>query len=77
MDVPVPVTAAPWPDAEAERFARAMIADLRASYARYPADPGIQALVTELLGTSPQFAQMWQEHDVATRSPSSSGWTTR
>jgi len=28
-----------------------MIADLRASYARYPADRGIGELVTELLGT--------------------------
>ena len=46
-----------------------MIADLRASYARYPADPGIGALITELLGTSPQFAQMWQEHEVATKKP--------
>jgi len=46
-----------------------MIADLRASYARYPADRGIGELVTELLGTSPQFAEMWQEHEVATRHP--------
>ena len=30
---------------------------------------GIGALVTELLGTSPQFAQMWQEHEVATKQP--------
>ena len=49
----LPATAAPWTDEETVRFTRAMIADLRASYARYPADPGIQALVTELLGTSP------------------------
>ena len=46
-----------------------MIADLRANYARYPADPGIAELVTELLGTSPQFAGMWQEHEVATKQP--------
>ncbi len=31
------------------RFTRSTVADLRASYARYPADPGIEGLVTELL----------------------------
>ena len=65
----LPATAAPWTEAEAVRFTRSMIADLRASYARYPADPGIGELVTELLGTSPRFAEMWQEHEVATRQP--------
>jgi hypothetical protein len=65
----LPGTATAWADEEAVRFTRTMIADLRASYARYPHDPGIQGLITELLGTSPQFAQMWQEHDVATRKP--------
>ncbi len=65
----LPATAAPWTDEEAVRFTRSMIADLRASYARYPADPGIAGLVTELLGTSPQFAAMWQEHEVATKKP--------
>jgi transcriptional regulator with XRE-family HTH domain len=65
----LPVTVTAWTDQEAVRFTRSMIADLRASYARYPNDPGIQGLITELLGTSPQFAQMWREHDVATRKP--------
>lgn len=65
----LPTTAEPWADTEAVRFTRSMVADLRASYARYPADPGIGELVTELLGTSPQFAGMWQEHEVATRKP--------
>jgi transcriptional regulator with XRE-family HTH domain len=65
----LPGTATAWTEPEAIRFTRSMIADLRASYARYPTDPGIQELVTELLGTSPQFAEMWQEHEVATRKP--------
>jgi transcriptional regulator with XRE-family HTH domain len=65
----LPATAAPWTDDEAVRFTRSMIADLRANYARYPADPGIAELVTELRGTSPQFAEMWQEHEVATKQP--------
>ncbi len=65
----LPATATPWTDSETVRFTRSIVADLRASYARYPADPGIQGLVTELLGVSPQFAQMWQEHEVESRRP--------
>ncbi len=65
----LPATALPWTDAEAVRFTRSTTADLRASYARYPADPGIRGLVTELLGTSPQFAEMWEAHDVESRRP--------
>jgi transcriptional regulator with XRE-family HTH domain len=65
----LPATALPWTDTEAVRFTRSTVADLRASYARYPADPGIQGLVTELLGVSPRFAQMWAEHEVESRHP--------
>jgi len=65
----LPATAPPWTDEDAVRFTRSLIADLRASYARYPADPGIAELVTELLGMSPRFAQMWQEYEVATKKP--------
>jgi len=65
----LPVTALPWTDTEAVRFTRSTVADLRASYARYPADRGIQELVTELLGVSPRFAQMWAEHEVESRHP--------
>ena len=65
----LPATALPWTDSETVRFTRSTIADLRASYARYPADPGIQGLVTELLGVSPRFAQMWAEHEVESRHP--------
>jgi MmyB-like transcription regulator ligand binding domain len=57
------------PDPEAARFARSTVAELRAAYARYPADPGIGALVTELLGVSPEFAQMWAAHEVESRRP--------
>jgi len=65
----LPLTALPWTDSETVRFTRSTVADLRASYARYPADPGIQGLVTELLGVSPRFAQMWAEHEVESRHP--------
>jgi transcriptional regulator with XRE-family HTH domain len=56
-----------WRDEDQCRFTRGTIADLRAAYARYPGDPGIRALVTELLGTSPAFAQMWAEQEVEVR----------
>jgi len=56
-----------WSDADMMRFARGSVADLRAAYARYPGDPGIEALVTELLGVSPLFAEMWAAHEVEVR----------
>jgi transcriptional regulator with XRE-family HTH domain len=64
-----PATTGPWSDPDAARFARSIVADLRAAYARYPADPGIAALVTELLGVSPPFAETWAAHDVESRRP--------
>ncbi|WP_433129950.1 helix-turn-helix transcriptional regulator [Micromonospora sp. CA-240977] len=64
-----PVTEGHWTDADARRFVHSTVADLRAAYGRYPADPAIRDLVTELLGTSPQFAQLWAEHEVEARRP--------
>jgi MmyB-like transcription regulator ligand binding domain len=58
-----------WSDEAFVRFTRATVADLRASYARYPGDPGIDSLVTEMLALAPRFAQMWAEHDVEVRGP--------
>ena len=65
----LPATATVWTDEDSVRFTRSIVADLRASYARYPADRGIQALVTELLGVSPQFTDMWEAHEVEFRRP--------
>jgi transcriptional regulator with XRE-family HTH domain len=56
-----------WSDEGARRFTRATVADLRAAYARFPGDPGIGSQVTELLGTSPAFAEMWEQRDVEVR----------
>lgn len=56
-----------WDEEETVRFARGSVADLRAAYARYPGDRGIENLVTELLGTSPRFARMWAEQEVEER----------
>jgi transcriptional regulator with XRE-family HTH domain len=58
-----------WSDEDAVRFARSTVADLRASYARYPDDPEIASLVTELLGLSSLFAEMWESHEVEVRGP--------
>lgn len=60
-------TDAAWDDADAVQFARDTVADLRAAYARYPGDPGLERLITELLGVSPRFAEMWAAHEVAER----------
>jgi len=58
-----------WSDEAFVRFTMSTVADLRASYARYPGDPGIDRLVTEMLALSPRFARMWAEHDVEVRGP--------
>jgi transcriptional regulator with XRE-family HTH domain len=58
-----------WSEPDAMRFTRWTVADLRAAYARYPGNPGIEGLVTELLGVSPQFAAIWAEVEVEARRP--------
>jgi transcriptional regulator with XRE-family HTH domain len=62
-----PRSSVDWDDPDSAAFARASVADLRAALARYPGDRGIQDLVAELLAASPQFAAMWDEHEVAVR----------
>jgi transcriptional regulator with XRE-family HTH domain len=58
-----------WTDEHFVRFTRATVADLRASYARYPGDAAIESLVTEMLALSPEFADMWAGHEVEVRGP--------
>jgi transcriptional regulator with XRE-family HTH domain len=58
-----------WTEEHFVRFTRATVADLRAAYARYPGDAAIDHLVTEMLALSPQFADMWAEHEVEVRGP--------
>lgn len=48
-------------------FVRSGVADLRAAAGRYPDDPSIAELVDELLRTSPEFCELWADHDVAVR----------
>ncbi|HTR94994.1 MAG TPA: helix-turn-helix transcriptional regulator [Trebonia sp.] len=64
-----PDTGTAWSDADSLRFTRSTVADLRASYARYPGDQEIESLVGELLALSPQFAEMWSAYDVEVRGP--------
>ena len=58
-----------WSDEQFVRFTRSTVADLRAGYARYPGDPEIESVVTEMLALSPRFAEMWAAHEVEVRGP--------
>jgi transcriptional regulator with XRE-family HTH domain len=58
-----------WTDEHFLRFTRSTVADLRANYARYPGDPEIESVVSEMLALSPQFTQMWQAYEVEVRGP--------
>ncbi len=64
-----PATDVVWTDADFLRFTRSTVADLRASYARYPGDQEIESLVGEMLALSPLFAEMWSTYDVEVRGP--------
>lgn len=56
-----------YPQADVEEFAGQCVADLRAAAARYPADPGIRALLARLREHSPEFVRRWREHRVCVR----------
>lgn len=58
-----------WDDESFLRFTQSTVADLRANYARYPGDPEIDRLVSEMLALSQQFAKMWDEYEVEVRGP--------
>lgn len=46
------------PEQEA-RFQAAVVSDLRAATARYPADAGLRSLIKDLRGVSTDFARLW------------------
>jgi len=58
-----------WDDEHFVRFTRSTVADLRANYARYPGDPEIESLVSEMLALSAEFTAMWAEYEVEARGP--------
>jgi transcriptional regulator with XRE-family HTH domain len=57
-----------YPEADHVAQSRAFVADLRAAAARRDAkDPEAGSMISSLLGTSPEFAALWADHDVAFR----------
>ncbi len=51
--------------AEQGEFEKAAVADLRAAVGRWPDDPGLRSLVTELRRASDRFADLWDSRAVA------------
>ncbi|MFE2941474.1 helix-turn-helix transcriptional regulator [Streptomyces sp. NPDC059255] len=49
---------------DAAEFRHRVVAELRVALARYPTDPAVTGLVDELRDTSPDFARLWERHDV-------------
>jgi transcriptional regulator with XRE-family HTH domain len=55
---------------EQTRFERAVVADLRAATALYPADTRVTDLVADLSKTSARFTELWNSHAVGAHSTS-------
>jgi len=49
---------------DAAEFRQHVVVQLRATLARYPTDPAVSGLVEELRDGSPEFARLWERHDV-------------
>lgn len=49
---------------DASEFRHHVVKELRVALTRYPADPAVTGLVEELRDGSPEFARLWQRHDV-------------
>jgi transcriptional regulator with XRE-family HTH domain len=49
---------------DAAEFRLQVVMELRSTFARYPSDPAVIALVDELREGSPEFARLWERHDV-------------
>ncbi len=49
---------------DAAEFRLHAVAHLRSALARYPSDPAVTGLVDELRDGSPEFARLWERHDV-------------
>ncbi|MDA0185167.1 helix-turn-helix transcriptional regulator [Solirubrobacter phytolaccae] len=49
---------------DAAEFRQHVVMELRSTLARYPSDPVIAGLVDELRSGSPEFARLWERHDV-------------
>jgi transcriptional regulator with XRE-family HTH domain len=62
-----PHAAAALADPHYAGFLRQCVADVRASLARDPGDAVLRALVDELLRSSPEFGELWADHEVGVR----------
>lgn len=49
---------------DAAEFRLHVVRELRMTHARYPTDPDVTGLVDELRDGSPEFARLWERHDV-------------
>jgi transcriptional regulator with XRE-family HTH domain len=49
---------------DATEFRQHVVMELRATLPRYPSDPAVTGLVAELRDGSPEFARLWERHDV-------------
>ncbi|WP_157246687.1 helix-turn-helix transcriptional regulator [Nonomuraea typhae] len=56
--------AGPYGVSDAAEFRLHVVMELRSALARYPADPAVAGLVAELRDASPDFARLWERHDV-------------
>ncbi|MBE2320342.1 helix-turn-helix domain-containing protein [Solirubrobacter sp. CPCC 204708] len=56
-----------YPEEDRPRHTRAYVAGTRAVLARDPDDPRAREIVDELLRISPEFAELWSQHEVAIR----------
>ncbi len=49
---------------DAAEFRHHVVMELRSTRARYPSDPAVAELVDDLRDGSPEFARLWERHDV-------------
>jgi len=62
-----PAERAGYPEEDRDHHARVFVGGLRAAAARTPEDPEVRELVDALRLASPDFAAIWDEHDVSVR----------
>ena len=56
-----------FPEDEQAAIIASHVADLRATHAKRPHDPEVNALIHDLLEVSAEFRELWERHDVAVR----------
>ncbi|MET7460462.1 helix-turn-helix transcriptional regulator [Nonomuraea sp. NPDC005501] len=56
--------ATPYGISDAAEFRHHVVMELRSTLARYQSDPAVTELVDELRDASPDFARLWERHDV-------------